>query len=173
MTSGRAGWDFRYEPLSAGYGGVVGEDDASLDVVVATSVAVEEAQLRRALRTLGPGLLIEPLVARAPLFWTRLRSPAGTSLTSPPHVHDLLVDAAIEVRYVASARVGSMFFPPALRWTDEDRATAGGWTARAARPLPEDAPSEGHWFLGEAGGVRVDRRICGTGCGTRLAVLDN
>lgn len=173
MTSSRAGWDFHYEPSSAGYGSAVGDNNASLDVVVATSAAVEEAPLRRALRTLGPELLIEALVARAPLFWTRLRSRSGNTSISPQHVHDLLRDAAIEVRYVASARVGSMLVPPALQWTAEDRATAGAWAARAARPLPEGAHSEGHWFLGEVGGVRVDRRICGTGSGTRLAVLDN
>ncbi len=33
---------------------------------------------------------------------------------------------------------------------------------------------EGQWFLGvEGGGVHVDRRVCGTGAGTRLAVIDD
>ncbi len=170
MTSARAGWDFRYQPSSAGYGATRADGAASLDVVIATSDALDDETLRHALRELDPNLTVETLIARAPLFWTRVR---GAASASRLQVCSLLARSRVHVRYVASGVAGAMSVPPTLHWSDDDVARGLDWPVHGPRPVPPASDYEGHWFLREGGGASVDRRLCGTGAGTRLAVIDN
>lgn len=166
MTRRREAWDFGYEPPSHEPSEVPG----SVDALVATSGRVEVEVLRRALRDLGPDLSVEMVMDRAPLFWTRVR---GNAAASPGQVADVLARSGIATRYVASARVGSMSLPPPLEFPANGGARPDRWPARAAGPAPAESRANGHWFLRDAGGVSVDRRVCGTGAGTRLAVVDD
>ncbi len=167
MKAARAAWDFPYEPSRRD--GPPSAADA-LDIVVATREHVGESSFRSALQGLGPGVMVEPLISRAPLFWTRVRAPHGpTDLTKAL--------GGLPVRYVTAARAESMSLGPPLTFHPADRARlppdAPEWPTRRARPTPVGPTSGGHWFLGREGGVGVDRRVCGTGAGMRLAVIDN
>jgi hypothetical protein len=171
MKPRRDHWDFHYEPSSAGYSTREPGSDATLDIVVATSSApLDQATLRRALNDLGPSLSIETLVERAPLFWTRVRASA---FASAEDVSARLDRAGVSFRYVASASTGAMSLAPRLALSDADRAYATNWSVREARPLPAASSYEGQWFLGDSGGVSVDRQVCGTAAGTRLAVIED
>lgn len=162
-----ADWDFHYRPSQT----QEATDEASpVDVVVATSVDVSPARIGEALRDLGPTLRVERLLARAPLFWSRVRSPVEATRTE---VAAALARASVPVRYVASALRGSMVVPPPLDMTEAPAATATDWRTNRARPVPLTSVEGGHWFLGAAGGIRVDRRVCGTGAGMRLAVIED
>jgi hypothetical protein len=165
----RPDWDFGYEPSTVGYQS--GQAEASLDVVVATSAPLDEAALHRGLDGWGADLQIEILVARAPLFWARVRASeplAGEALG------EKLARAGVDVRYVTSARTGSMAVAPSLDLSTAPPVQPSGWRVQSPRPVPAASSYEGQWFLGDSGGgVRVDRRICGTGAGTRLAVIDD
>jgi hypothetical protein len=170
VKQGRPHWDFGYEPSARAYAPRAPNAKTPLDAVIAARGPLEKETLRRALRDLGPDLGIETMIERAPLFWTRVRAPA---FASPQDVSDLLVQAEIRVRYVASASTGTMSMPPLLDLSEAPKARAAAWPALEARPVPAGSSYEGHWFLGEGGGMRVDRRVCGTGAGTRLAVIDD
>jgi hypothetical protein len=164
----RASWDFGYEPPGALYRGVPNGPD--LDVVVATDGPADEATLRCAMGGVGAAVEVETLIARAPLFWSRVRAAAPIS---PEAVADALSGAGIDVRYVAFTQTGSTELGPTLDLAQAPFAEAVGWSVHPARPWPA-ASTEGHWFLGnKGGGLRIDRRVCGTGAGTRLAVVDH
>jgi hypothetical protein len=167
MKRRRADWDFPYEPSP--FLQPFSERD-SIDMVVATQREVSVPVLREALRNLGPRLQVETLLARAPLYWTRVRSSAHATLLD---VTSVLSGSGIPVRYVAWAGTGSASLPPPLDFSDAPPARASEWGSRRARPVPPASASCGHWFLRDQGGVRVDRRICGSGAGTRLAVIDD
>jgi hypothetical protein len=172
--SDRRHWDFGYEPSSVGYPAVPRVPEAqapTLDVVVATRAPLDEAELRRVLADRAPDLEVEILIARAPLFWARLRASARASAEA---IGERLRAGGFAFRYVASAHLGSMAVGPPLDLSDTPAADASGWAVRPSRPVAPGPASEGQWFLGdEGGGVRVDRRVCGTGAGTRLAVVDD
>jgi hypothetical protein len=162
-------WDFPYD-VPVGRGDGVDPGDAS-DVVVATTGEVTVAEFREALG--APHASIEPLIARAPLFWTRIVG-AGAAIAD---MTERFERAGIAVRYVSPARTGSMALPPPLGLAEAPVARPKRWRVKArvkaAKPAqPTDSP--GTWFLrADGGGIRVDRRICGTGAGTRLAVIDD
>jgi hypothetical protein len=161
-------WDFGYEPRAASYHEL--PPATELNVVVATPAPLDEATLRRALGDIGAAADVEILIARDPLFWCRVRGPAPVP---PDTVAASLAAAGVEVRYVASAQFGSLMAGPALDLDQAPVAEPDGWLMQPARPIAA-VSSEGHWFLGHAGGgLRVDRRICGTGAGGRLAVIDD
>jgi hypothetical protein len=165
-------WDFGYEPSAVSYPMVPAEGTSALDVVVATKTPLDDATLRVALGDWGPDLEVELLIARAPLFWARVRA---SMHGSPEAVTERLVKAGIDLRYVTAARTGTMAMAPAIDLTGVPTAQASdSWRVQPARPIPHVSSYEGHWFLGnEGGGVRVDRRVCGTGAGTRLAVIED
>jgi hypothetical protein len=160
-------WDFGYErpvvppPLDEGTG---------TDIVIATCEGVPAKLLRDAVRKLDADLEVETLLQRAPLFWARLR---GSGRVSANEFAAALAGAGIAVRYIASARTGSMRLPPPLALSQASVARPTQWQTRAARSVSAAPASEGDWFLGEGGGVHVDRRICGTGSRMRLAVIDD
>ncbi|MGH7270496.1 MAG: hypothetical protein ACREJ3_08695, partial [Polyangiaceae bacterium] len=164
----RAEWDFPYDLPSSHF---PVEDPGSLDVVIATSAGVEVAPLRQVLSGLGLDLEIETLIARAPLFWTRVRAKGHVPAAD---VAAALAGSGLDVRYVTSARLGTMRIPPPLDFSAAVPVRDVAWVVRRARPLPPTPERDGQWFLGkEGGGVNVVRSICGTGAGTRLAVIDD
>ena len=156
----RAPWDFEYLPLSHGYGAPAEERD----FVVATRARASLSDLGAAL---GPGVHLECLLERAPLFWYRAR-------TETPIFGERLRErlARFDVRYVASARSGSMALGLPADFDGATVAEPREWKARTARVYREGAHSGGRWFLGEDG-VHVDRAVCGTGAGTRVAIIDD
>ncbi len=163
----RPPWDFDYAPVNP----ASGAPEPARDLVVATPAAVDPADLARAA---GPGARAAVLLARAPLFWTRL------SLDAPgmPAALALRLGAAgLGVRYVASAEQASLALAPALDLRGAPVARPLGWSARSSKgPAPPVSDTPGSWFLrGGAGGLAVDRaRALGaTGAGTRLAVIDD
>jgi hypothetical protein len=166
VKKGRHGdWDFPYHPSSVWHP-LDGTDSG--DLVVATHDEVAEETFATILRRFAPA--VERLIARRPLFWTRLRLSAATTVLDVARV---LADAGIPVRYLTPAKTGTMTLPPSLDFSAAPRARSVSWLARPARPLPPSNPSQGNWFLGGEGGVGIDRHICGTGAGTRFAVIDN
>jgi hypothetical protein len=166
VKKGRHGdWDFPYDPSSVWH--PLDEADGG-DVVVATHDDVAEGTFREILRDFGP--TVERLIARKPLFWTRLRL---STVTSFAELVGLLAAAEVRVRYVTPARTGSMVVVPPLDLSAALPARATSWVARSARPFAPSRNSQGDWFLGGEGGVRVERPVCGTGAGTRLAVVDD
>jgi hypothetical protein len=140
--------------------------------VVATEAQVDAVSFAEALDGLGAPVSVETLIARAPLYWTRVRSPARAT---PNDVAARL--SKHHVRYVASAQGETMLAAPALAVSAMQRARPSsqgdGWTVRLRARSHSESTTGGRWFLGEGGGVVVDRRVCGTGAGTRLAVIDN
>jgi hypothetical protein len=169
----RPAWDFDYARPRAVDRSEPGSEPA--DVVVATAVPVSPDDLLAPLCTLDARAAAVPLLARPPLFWTRItmaRPCAGHEL------HALLAGAGVPVRYVASARHPSQQLGTAIDWARAPRASASGWPPRSAsgpsEPVeqPAHAGAEGWWFLDRAG-VNVDRARCGSGHGTRLAVIDH
>jgi hypothetical protein len=164
VTGGRGDWDFLYEPVVSG--GTEG-GATELDVIVATSVGVETATLQSALRGLE-SVSVTSLLDRAPLHWARVRAVAASRLD----VAGLLARHGIPLRYVASARRGEMALPPRLELDGCPRVRALQWPTRRARTPTEPPAKGGRWFLGPRG-VNLDRDVCGTGAGTRLAVVDD
>jgi hypothetical protein len=166
----RRHWDFGYEPSAVGYP-VPPAQASPLDVVVATRTPPDEAELRRVLADRAPDLEVEILIAHAPLFWARVR---GSAPASAEAIAERLSAGGFAFRYVASAHLGSMAVAPPLDLSGTPAVDASGWAVRPVRPVAPASSYEGQWFLGdEGGGVRVDRRVCGTGAGTRLAVIDD
>ncbi len=172
--SDRRHWDFGYEPSSVGYPSVPRVPEAqapTLDLVVATRAPLDEAELRRVLADRAPDLEVEILIAHAPLFWARVR---GSAPASAEAIAERLSAGGFAFRYVASAHLGSMAVAPPLDLSGTPAVDASGWAVRPVRPVAPASSYEGQWFLGdEGGGVHVDRRVCGTGSRTRLAVIDD
>jgi hypothetical protein len=167
VTRARAAWDFPYEPSRREQ--PAGDDP--LDVVVATRGDVGAARIARALRDLGDDLAVEPIIARAPLFWARVRSPRHVPIDDVTRRLD-----GLEVRYVVDAHRETMTPAPALTLTKEQRARIASGIDWPVRKESREAPTSkasGRWFLAEGGGVNLDRAVCGTGVGTRLAVIDD
>jgi hypothetical protein len=167
VTVSRRGWDFGYEPQPIEH---PIDEKGFAEFVVATERAVDAAVVGDLLsRAIGAPIETEALLCRPPLFWTRMR---GARELTPERVADALTAAGIPLRYVASTRVPSTALPPVLDFTEAPVARPSTWSARRRRPLPDTTPAKGDWFLGSTG-VNVDRRVCGTGAGTRLAVIDD
>jgi len=169
VTWPRAAWDFPYQPARRESATA---QDAALDVVVATHAQVDATSFARALEGLGAPVSVETLIARAPLHWTRVRSSARAASD------DVAARLSkLGVRYVASARGETMLAAPTLAISEAQRARPSsggdGWTPRLRAPTHRESTAAGRWFLGDGGGVVVDRRACGTGAGTRLAVIED
>lgn len=158
-------WDFPYEPVAPA---TAQKEGGPLDVVVALAQHVEPGTLAEALHEVGE-VEVHVLLDEAPLHWFRVRSAAPASRLD---VAGLLDRARLRVRYVASARRGSMSLAPRLDFPREARRRPTSWTAKAAQAVPDPVNEGGRWFLGPHG-VHVNRDVCGTGAGARLAVVDD
>jgi hypothetical protein len=158
-------WDFDYRPVNANAGG----DDAWLgDMVLASEGPVDPVRLTQLLGPLASELRVEPVLDWHPLFWTRIRTGCRVERSECEHI---LQKGGVAVRYLTSARVGCQRLPLALDLRESLPMRAVQWRARVSSVIHEKA-SEGRWFVAERG-VGVDRQACGTGAGTRLAVIDN
>jgi hypothetical protein len=157
-------WLFDYSPLPAG-GGFDGTDH---DLVIATVEDVDPARLVELAGRYVPDLWATPLFSSHPVFWTRLES---TKLIDVEGLSRVLAAGGIALRYVTSARCGSPLLPPPLDFSDARARSARDWHVRTPRQQPEE-DTPWRWFL-RAAGADVDRSLCGTGAGTRLAVIDN
>jgi hypothetical protein len=161
----RPAWDFDYRPTAVPQASVADRLD---DFILATTCGVDPAYLVQVLGRLAPGLRVEPLLDWHPLYWTRVRSDAGIERAA---CEACLAASGVPARYLATARCGSQDLPPPLDLQGLPPARATHWRARPPS-TPAETNSAGRWFV-EACGVDVDRRVCGTGAGTRLAVIDN
>ncbi len=178
----RPAWDFDYAPVPRA-SATADDDGGPCDVIVATARAVDLGVLEATVGALlaSDDLAIDVVLARAPLFWVRVRSPGPLRRDDLVHA---LVDADVPVRYVASTLRGSLALPEPLELDGAADAAPTTWRRRGATRAhratrPSDGPaserraSDGLWFLDAAGGVAIDRAHCGVGAGTRLAVIDD
>jgi hypothetical protein len=161
----RPQWDFHYVPVT---GSVVDDGRAAIDLIVATEADIDPALVAGALASLGDDVEIEPLLSLHPLYWTRVRANSPIDRTELKRRVESL---GVGVRYVASSRLGSMTPAPTLDFTSARPRHPSRWQARQIASY-DDPRTRGRWFLGEDG-VAVDRVVCGTGAGTRLAIIDN
>jgi hypothetical protein len=159
----RPSWDFDYAPAKPPRDE---PGDAAADLVVATVHAAPASLVARALVDLcAGGLVVETLIDRAPVHWTRVRAPVALSLDE---VWKRISAADAEVRYVASSQVSTQALCPPLP-TVGPAAAATEWLARTS-PIGRDP--DGAWHLG-VHGLNVNRDRCGMGAGVRLAVIDD
>ncbi len=159
----RAGWDFDYAPLHV-YAGPTQESE----FVVATIEDVDAATLVRVLTEVAGTVGVTPLLSLEPLFWFRVEL---SHAVDPSLIHGKLGACGIGVRYVASARFGSQALGKRADYARGAPRQGRSWPVRHQRQVT-DGPTPGRWFLDE-NGVNVQRNVCGTGAGTRLAVIDN
>jgi hypothetical protein len=164
---GRAGYDFDYVPVAT----CASDDDgAGVELVVATSVAVDPDALARIVTAACSEATVRMTFWLGPIFWTQIQ-------TGRPHrraeIEDALLREGVPVRYVASARRQSQRLPTPLDCESAALLRPTDWAEAPPRAAPVDRPTDGRWFLrDQPGGLAVDREVCGTGRGTRLAVID-
>jgi hypothetical protein len=158
-------WDFHYEPAAAP---LTDDGKPAIDLIVATDADVDPAMIAGALASLGTDVEIEPLLSLHPLFWTRVR--AGTPLDRC-ELQRRVETTGVGVRYVASSRHCSTRIAPPLDVRNARPRHPLRWQPKANAKY-DDPHTAGRWFLREEG-VAVERAICGTGSGTRLAIVDN
>lgn len=162
----RPSWDFDYAPVH-----VPGQDDevAEHDWILATSGPVDAETLAGVVSGLLPGARIEKLVQRAPIYWTRIRSPEPATRR---WLGACLVRAGVAVRYVASPATPDLSVPAPIDVGGAPAARAKDWKVRR-RTHDADPQTPERWFLRGPAGVNVDRARFSRGAGTRLAVIDN
>jgi hypothetical protein len=163
VSGGRAPWDFDYAPITR-----PGDDGTrpEADLLVATTEDLDAVVVTEALAGLCSDVAVTSLFASHPIFWTRIES--STPLDRAEVARR--IGSGI-VRYVASARRGSQLVPPPLCVKPARPRQARDWRARQETSASEpDTPWR--WFL-RAEGVDVSRAVCGTGAGTRIAIVDN
>src|SRR5262245_34417130 len=100
----RPPWDFGYAPVTP----AAGAPEAAFELLVATAAAVAPGAVEAAV---GEGARAATLIARAPLFWTRL---VLTEAALPEDVEAVLRRRDLPVRYVASAERPSLALPRRL-----------------------------------------------------------
>jgi hypothetical protein len=161
----RASWHFEYAPLPQG-GGSVPETD--VDLVIATEDDVDPARLVELVGADVRDLAVTPLFSCHPVFWTRLESSSPIDVRNLAHA---FARGGIAVRYITSGRRGSQVLPPPLNFDEARPRTGRDWAVRQPGNEREES-SPWRWFV-RPEGADVERAICGTGAGTRLAVIDN
>ena len=163
MIPARPPWDFGYAPVTP----AAVATEAGREILVASAAALPPGALAAAL---PPGVDTEILLARAPLFWTRVVLASAAPLDA---LAARLRQHGVPLRYVASAVQPSLTLAPPLDVQGAPPARADAWAVRRVPAPPlDDAP--GTWFLrGGEGGVAVDRARSRAGAGARLAVIDD
>ena len=159
----RPDWDFLYAPPATS---ALGSYQPEADHVVATATDVDPTRLAELLTPMVTE--IRPLLAAHPLYWTRVRTREPIERST---IQTALEGGGVSVRYICSSRRGSQELAPQLDWRNARPRLARDWPARVTG-IAEEQVSPASWFLGPSG-VSVDRALCGTGRGTRLAVIDN
>lgn len=161
----RPAWDFDFAPIAIG-GGDDGEPDT--DFVIATRDDVDTAHVAELVRSLASRVEVTSLLTIHPLYWTRV---VASDRINAPELTERLSHGGLPVRYVTSARRGSQRLAPPLDFANARPRRATNWAARPEVPVA-DTPTLWRWFLGERG-ANIERSVCGTGAGTRLALIDN
>jgi hypothetical protein len=161
----RPPWDFDYRPIHA----TAAPEEVRLDdLILASAGPLDPPRLAELLGRLAPDLRIEPVLDWHPIYWTRIRAAGGVPRAE---CERRLREGGVAVRYLASARAGSQCLPPTLDFSACLPMRACHWQARGPSLLDEEN-SAGRWFVAQ-NGVALHRLACGTGAGTRLAVIDN
>jgi hypothetical protein len=163
--SDRLPWDFEYAPIPIG-GGDVGE--AERDVVLATEEDVDPAEIVQALAGSVTNIAVTPVFSGYPVFWTRLQS---SDALDREDIHSKIEALGVRVRYIVSATKGSQMLPSPLDFRKARPRRPVSWQATVTRDAPEE-DTPWRWFMRNEG-VGVNRVLCGTGAGTRLAIIDN
>jgi len=138
------------------------------DLIVATQHDVDPAHVIELVQSLSSGIEATPLVSSHPMFWTRLRSSTAVDRNE---VVVRLEQAGIRVRYVACARHGTQRLANSLHLVNACPRRARDWKPRSAA-LREQQREPRAWSIGRQD-VDADRPFCGSGEGTRLAVIDD
>ncbi len=136
--------------------------------ILATEGPVDPVLIADLLGQLASDLRVEPVLDWHPLYWTRIRTGADIERS---RCEQVLRAGGVAVRYLASVQVGSQTLPPALDLNGCLPTGAFHWRPHRPSILSEES-SAGRWFV-ERDGVEVQRPACGTGAGSRLAVIDN
>jgi hypothetical protein len=142
--------------------------ETDTDVVIATVEDIDPAQVSELIGSGISDLSVTPLISSHPVFWTRVQSSQSLDFT---RIRTALAGAGIGVRFVTSATRGSQTLPPQLDFSGARPRTGRGWPTRG-KSTPSEVDSTWRWFL-RAEGVGVNRAHCGTGAGTRLALIDD
>jgi hypothetical protein len=164
----RPAWDFDYAPISIGGEQRAQAGDGEQDVIIATEEDLDPARVAELASGMAAAFQVTSLFSSHPIFWTRVEA---SSPIDQKKLGECLLRGGIKIRYVASARHGSQALPPPLDLEEARPRRAGDW---ALRKISQGAEPQTpwRWFLRERG-IDVERRTCGTGAGTRLAVIDN
>jgi hypothetical protein len=166
LTSpGPHSWGFRYAPISIGGGD---EGAPAFDLVVATVDDVDPAMIVEILSSHMESVEVTSLFAGHPVFWTRIQSSEPIDRGT---LTQRLTAAGIEVRYTAAARCGNQWLAPPLDVSAARPRRATNWGTRESS-IGEEPQTAWRWFMGP-NGADVSRPLCGTGAGTRLAIIDN
>lgn len=162
----RPSWDFDYAPIAIGGGDR--DMDAERDVIVATVDDLDPARVAELAGSLASGITVTSLFSSHPIFWTRIEA---SSAIDRAELWRRLELGGVSLRYIASASRGSQALPPPLDLEEARPRRAREWPLRKPSDGPEPE-TPWRWFLRERG-IEVERSTCGTGAGTRLAVIDN
>ncbi len=160
----RPAWQFDYAPFAR----EAARGTVECDLVVATTEDVDPARIVALIGKRASEVSVTPLFNAHPVFWTRVES------STPIDIRELTqtLDAdGVNVRYVASARQGSQALPPALDFSEARLSAACDWKGRPTQ-VHDEQDTPWRWFL-RSEGADVNRALCGTGAGTRLAVIDD
>lgn len=166
MGGERPAWDFDYAPIPIGGGD--DEAEPERDLILATPEDLDPVRVAELIGSLAAGITVSSLFSSHPIFWTRVEA---SSPIDRAELTRLLGRGGIQLRYIASARRGSQALPPPLDLEEARPRRARDWALRKSSEGPEPE-TPWRWFLRERG-IDVDRATCGTGVGTRLAVIDN
>ena len=161
----RFDWDFDYRPASIGYE----PPRPAVDLVIATRDRCGPEELMLAASDVEGVQSVEVLLERHPIFWYRVLLKEAKL---PSELAAELRRRKLAVRYVTSSTQGSLALGERLDLRAVAVPAGTSWQARAPRRHVEN-DSEGRWLFHEKGGIHVDRAVCGTGAGTRLAVIDD
>jgi hypothetical protein len=123
-VSAQRPWDFGYAPATP----AAVPPEPARSFIVATSRVVDVEALSA---LAASGARAEVVLARAPLFWTRLELPEPVLAGQ---VEARLAARVTSLRYVASAERPSLSLAPALEVGRADLARPVAWRARRAAP---------------------------------------
>ncbi|HEX3596444.1 MAG TPA: S8 family serine peptidase, partial [Polyangiaceae bacterium] len=160
----RKSWDFDYRLASPGYDAV----EASDVVVAALARPASERELLAAFGA-APEVTIRAVIERAPIFWYRL---AFRDVKRLDDVTLSLARAGLPCRYVTPATQGNLALGEPLDFDGARHGVATDWAVLPSR-VHDEPKTPDRWVFHERGGIDVDRALCGTGAGTRLAVIDD
>lgn len=154
--------DFDYRPVRA-----APTSPRGTDWIVATR-SPPPLHLKLVLKTL-PVVDAKPALDICPLHWTRVRFARDVECAD---IENALTENDVEYRYVCLATEGSQALGANAPFEHAEPVESVDWSVKDESRHHRSASGPGSWFFGPAG-IELDRVICGTGAGTRLAVVDD